>query len=591
MLWPSPSFEFVIMDGPATIKESHARGNALFLERKIPEAIVSYTRALDAVTATNMADPPTQSLLSNRAQCHILLERGADALADIEAVLALNATHEKSLLRRVSALLLLQRPHDALQAVSRCPVGTERDRLEELAKRCLKEQVRGLYDEAEMMKECSAASPDLSRMHADFFASDRVEVAETGCVGGRGVKAKRNIGAGDLILAEKAFAITKRVPTCADPDAMECDHDGDVGSGKALDALAMTKLRSLRVEDRSTFCALTSGTVVDDSESLNASRVRAVRKCNNFEVISNDIADACERMDWHQELGRLPTEQEDADWGARREFSRRVGIWCTASLFNHSCCPNALYSFIGDFLFIRIVRSVEAGDEICVPYLDFTMPFQEREKKLDSWGKSVGGNFVCECERCVLSRSSMLSSSSSSLSLPALESSVDLLYRKAVNNKLNLIALPATAAMGVPDRQAIIRQLVALPCQCQTMLVTMCEIEAGDALERGMADVALVWCETEEKVRKVTGRARRSDMQRNQLMRAGVLLMLGRPNEAKVRLATARSICGAFLRAPSGPAFVGLCLTYCMVDDDPLLEALEVLAEQVDAAYHCGLTM
>ena len=40
------------------------------------------------------------------------------------------------------------------------------------------------------------------------------------------------------------------------------------------------------------------------------------------------------------------------------------GIWSKTAMFNHSCLPNAVYTYIGDLMIVQAITEIEAGDEI-----------------------------------------------------------------------------------------------------------------------------------------------------------------------------------------------------------------------------------
>lgn len=72
-----------------------------------------------------------------------------------------------------------------------------------------------------------------------------------------------------------------------------------------------------------------------------------------------------------------------------------LGLWQRAAYINHSCLPNAYRSFIGDMMILRATRTMKAGDEILVHYIDSTWPYEERTKALASWNISR-----CDCPLC-----------------------------------------------------------------------------------------------------------------------------------------------------------------------------------------------
>lgn len=72
------------------------------------------------------------------------------------------------------------------------------------------------------------------------------------------------------------------------------------------------------------------------------------------------------------------------------------GIYPSASLFNHSCRPNA-WAFFSEKAFIRIVAlsNIKKGDEICISYLNgFEAPQLRRLELRRTFG------FWCDCDYC-----------------------------------------------------------------------------------------------------------------------------------------------------------------------------------------------
>lgn len=62
--------------------------------------------------------------------------------------------------------------------------------------------------------------------------------------------------------------------------------------------------------------------------------------------------------------------------------SNEAGLWCFASLVNHSCAPNATRSFFGDLLVCRACTDLKKGDEVLDAYVSTTQPLHERRSQL-----------------------------------------------------------------------------------------------------------------------------------------------------------------------------------------------------------------
>jgi hypothetical protein len=73
-----------------------------------------------------------------------------------------------------------------------------------------------------------------------------------------------------------------------------------------------------------------------------------------------------------------------------------VGMFPMVAMLNHSCSPNAVYvtGQNGD-MFVRCVKPINEGEEICVSYVDLFSPKWERRGVLLSTKY-----FWCECCRC-----------------------------------------------------------------------------------------------------------------------------------------------------------------------------------------------
>jgi hypothetical protein len=71
-------------------------------------------------------------------------------------------------------------------------------------------------------------------------------------------------------------------------------------------------------------------------------------------------------------------------------------VYVEASIFNHSCDPNATTVWDGLKLEIRAIKHISAGHEICTNYIDIKKPRDERLKQLKKLYY-----FDCVCKRCL----------------------------------------------------------------------------------------------------------------------------------------------------------------------------------------------
>lgn len=72
-----------------------------------------------------------------------------------------------------------------------------------------------------------------------------------------------------------------------------------------------------------------------------------------------------------------------------------VGLYIEASIFNHSCVPNAAAVWNGTTLEVRAMKTISEGEEVFLSYLSLTDSFHKRQK--DCVQRYF---FECHCSRC-----------------------------------------------------------------------------------------------------------------------------------------------------------------------------------------------
>ena len=68
-------------------------------------------------------------------------------------------------------------------------------------------------------------------------------------------------------------------------------------------------------------------------------------------------------------------------------------ISARASLLNHSCKPNAIFSYDGETINLRVAGVIQRDEEITISYCDHFQPREGREEAL---------GFPCKCSICAL---------------------------------------------------------------------------------------------------------------------------------------------------------------------------------------------
>lgn len=69
------------------------------------------------------------------------------------------------------------------------------------------------------------------------------------------------------------------------------------------------------------------------------------------------------------------------------------------SLFNHSCRGNVVTFHMGGEVFVRTIRGIDPGEELCLEYLAGLPLLQSTEERRGLLAKKWG--FTCMCSRCV----------------------------------------------------------------------------------------------------------------------------------------------------------------------------------------------
>mmetsp|Transcript_22212 Transcript_22212/g.28753 ORF Transcript_22212/g.28753 Transcript_22212/m.28753 type:complete len:691 (+) Transcript_22212:21-2093(+) len=71
------------------------------------------------------------------------------------------------------------------------------------------------------------------------------------------------------------------------------------------------------------------------------------------------------------------------------------GIFPKVAYLNHSCKPNAIYTFREGVMAVRALAPIAAGEEITLHYIDLLQARADRQRELQ-----VTRYFTCTCERC-----------------------------------------------------------------------------------------------------------------------------------------------------------------------------------------------
>jgi SET and MYND domain-containing protein len=82
-------------------------------------------------------------------------------------------------------------------------------------------------------------------------------------------------------------------------------------------------------------------------------------------------------------------------FGADLSASKGLMFCPTAASFNHSCDPNAEYSFDGRVLRVASIKTIMEGEEVTISYVNRLTPKNDRQELLR--GRY---DFTCRCSAC-----------------------------------------------------------------------------------------------------------------------------------------------------------------------------------------------
>ncbi|CAO2648748.1 Nn.00g096970.m01.CDS01 [Neocucurbitaria sp. VM-36] len=357
-------------------------GDMMFLKKRFRKALELYDRA--HTRSLNSSDTANQiDIYRKRCGVNLVLLRFDAAASDLAQAVALLAKHGTSLSTSeltdpsiVEAWLHDRSTEDPLKIASKLTRP-----LKDLAARIKYDlEIYQNTPDYDLQRMSSYVGPLTLHVDAGNYIS-ATEVKQTPDHG-RGLFAARAFKSGDLITAEKAFAL---------PGYFFNDRNSEcslysLGDGTATDragALLFKELvQKLRHNPslRKGFFDLDDGgywsshgwTVEGDEVTpVDVFRIEHIRRRNCFSAPLRSL-----------DLLSSPAPI-------------RNGFWIHTSYINHDCLPNSVRTFIGDVLLLRASRDIAKGEEISTQYVAPELVFEERQQKfMGSWG------FACDCTLC-----------------------------------------------------------------------------------------------------------------------------------------------------------------------------------------------
>ncbi|KAJ6258633.1 hypothetical protein Dda_6681 [Drechslerella dactyloides] len=343
------------------------------------------------------------------------------ALAAADAQLAAAAKFdEKAAWFKANCLLKLRQYDEAKQLILTIMQGRHRYKFKECSRLLLQirsntAQVTGQYNMRGLLEKCGGSAANASRpaeafsATADYVTGIRVKKSP---VHGYGIFVTRDVKAGELVFAAKAFATVSGVENTA-LDVRDCH--GNFAKRKYGQKLVAKIVEKMYCEPRSSplICKIYSdriftGTLRDEQGMVlvDSFYIDDIVEQNavQHESLPDPVPELCAIVDPTLFPGPPGTPAEPAPFtphtadGFRDpELRTHASFWIPASFVNHSCVPNARRIIIGDMLFVTAATDISRGDEVFLNYLGDTS-YAPRNDRRQHVFENLG--FTCSCPRC-----------------------------------------------------------------------------------------------------------------------------------------------------------------------------------------------
>ena len=194
------------------------------------------------------------------------------------------------------------------------------------------------------------------------------------------------------------------VDTFDDLDALMSGAGDDDDDGR-LDDVALATIREVAKQ-----CKFLVAAACRSSEETYA-RLLGKLQLNGFEITAAEAeaeAGASGRENGDEEKASSGKKQRDT---ARAEEEGKInaavlrepvgiGVFPSASRFNHSCEPNCAQRFDAfACVVVETTRHVRQGEELTIPYVDVALDLEKRNERLER-----AFAFRCDCARCARER-------------------------------------------------------------------------------------------------------------------------------------------------------------------------------------------
>ena len=376
--------------------EHKDRGNKLFKENKLTEAVAEYSQAI-------MGDRRDPFFYSNRALCYIKLNQFEAALSDATSASDIDPTDTKFQYRAAMAWSGIGNHERAIEILRNLVVlakeNTEKQGFED------KLRVENMYlaqqhGEINLRDIERIVLAGLSVQMADFIGPITLKKSSfLGCAD-RGLFATRDIRSGEVIHVSKAAVYIRDYKTELSP-SFEMSAGEPVSPpfqilvSKLINKMNTSKLFAHRVlnlvENNNTSPFYNNiDLYTDKGYDLVKDMDSPKFSIEKIRYIATKKGGACTL----EGCTNLPSSTTLAEIVSK---ATSVGIWFLPSLLNHSCVGNIVRIVKGEVCLLKVFRDVKAGEELAISAFDgaYKMALEERKETL----KLLNG-YKCKCLLC-----------------------------------------------------------------------------------------------------------------------------------------------------------------------------------------------
>ena len=365
-------------------------GNKLFKEGRYLQAIIQYTRAIEA----NANDAV---FYSNRALCYTKINELDNALTDFEQ--ANNLDPECFKYQYLVSLTWARLGNHRLCVELLKKIKPKDNSDSQIVERKLKEEmlfvknIEGCFDFAKMQNNFINHIPNNI---GDFVGAIQILSSPKH---GRGVFTTRDVRKGENLCVVKASAfLDKNVGNCG------CDS---CRKGMVTFITVEKSLHKEIVESSArSKLIIVRTTALIDIKSNPEVNINLYTGCGyefvkNFDTAQYPMDELFSMVskkliiDFYPFYPQTPFPSLQMGTDPLAIFFN--GIWLLPSFLNHSCIPNAVKIYIGDICIVRAIADIPLGEEVLISYLPLPLfpNVQERSGIL---------GFQCDCKLCELEK-------------------------------------------------------------------------------------------------------------------------------------------------------------------------------------------